>query len=132
MLGSCNEASASLAVELQGSPVARFFQKVLLKVLEEINLFLSFVMMDKSDLGKLVCLLQQLGAFLCGGVFWWVFFFLVNKCVVNSYICSLLNIKFGFVKMLIHITGHAEIMCFFKKNFKASALWVFFMVLLAY
>lgn len=99
MLGSCNEASVSLAVGLQGTPVARLFQKGLLKVLEEINLFLSSVMLDKSDLRKLVFLLQQLLRFF-GGVLLLGFFFFFNKCIINKYVCSLLNINLGLSKCL--------------------------------
>ena len=100
--------------------MARLFQKGLLKVLEEMNLFLSSLILDKSHLGKSVFLLQQLLVF--GGVVYFVC--CLGVFFVNKYICSPLNIEFRFVKMLIHITGLTKIMCVFFFNFKANALWV--------
>lgn len=66
-----------MSVGLQGTPVARLFQKGLLKFLEQINMFLSVVMLDNSDLGKLFFLFQQLLGFF-GFLFfvgWWFGFF---------------------------------------------------------
>lgn len=48
-LGSCNKAS--LAIGLQGTAVAGLTQKGLLKVPEEVSLFLGSIMLGKNYLG---------------------------------------------------------------------------------